>query len=118
MLPLQAAEPAEMELTECGPRCACFASCGLGFSAAAAGAVARAVSLRQIEGKGWAVVADVPLPAGMVITHYAGEQGRELSLAAATADACMSLFEATGASHLAPTTCSHPQPAVRRVPQE
>ena len=71
VLPGQAAEPAEMELTECGPRCACFSGCGQGFSSAAAGAAAL-LSLRQLEGKGWGVLADAPLPAGMVVSHYAG----------------------------------------------
>lgn len=72
VLPGQAAEPAEMELTECGPRCACFSGCGQGFSSAAAAAAARVLSLRQLEGKGWGVLADAPLPAGMVVSHYAG----------------------------------------------
>lgn len=68
---LPTTEPAGLELTECGPLCACFGSCGLGFTAAAA--AVPPISLRRSEGKGWGVFADEPLPAGLVVCHYAGE---------------------------------------------
>lgn len=83
---------ADLELTECGPACACFGgACSLGFSdvsvggsssgdastleeAAVAAACPPPVSLRQLgEGKGWGVVAGEPLPKNLVICHYAGE---------------------------------------------
>lgn len=61
-----------MELTECGPSCACFGGCELGFSSGGSTAYPP-VSLQQLPGKGWGVFADEPLPAGAVLCHYAGE---------------------------------------------
>lgn len=93
LLVLPALEAAEMELTECGANCSCFGACGCGFSSRAGAAVrgggggggqpdtaavgAPAVqpycSLQQLPGKGWGVFADEPLPAGLLVCHYAGE---------------------------------------------
>lgn len=93
VLPGHQSEPAEMELTECGPSCACFSGCGLGFSTAAA-ELAPLVSLRWGEGKGSGVYADEALPARMVVGHYAGEYVSNLEAAKRLRE-----YDAAGGGH-------------------
>lgn len=92
-LALPTHESAELELTECGPSCACFGGCELGFSSGG-GAAYPPVSLQQRPGKGWGVLADEPLPAGTVLCHYAGEY-----VSNAEAQRRLAEYDAAGGGH-------------------
>ena len=92
-LALPTREGAEMELTECGPSCACFGGCDLGFSSGG-GARYPPVTLRERPWKGWGVWADKLLPAGAVLCHYAGEY-----ISNAEAQRRLAEYDAAGGGH-------------------
>lgn len=72
LIVLQPRELAGLELTACGPACACFGACGCSFDDVGARA---AVSLREQPGKGWCAFADEPLPAGLLICQVCDSVG-------------------------------------------
>ena len=86
-------EPAEMELTECGPSCSCSGACGLGFSAAR-GRRQPAVSRSRHSGKGWGVYSDEALPAGLLLGQYSGEY-----ISSAEAQQRLREYDAAGSGH-------------------
>lgn len=83
-----------MELTECGPSCACFGGCDQPGFSSGGGAAYPPVSLQQRPGKGWCVFADEPLPAGAVLCHYAGEY-----VSNAEAQKRLAQYDAAGGGH-------------------
>lgn len=83
-----------MELTECGPSCACFGGCDQPGFSSGGGAAYPPVSLQQRPSKGWCVFADEPLPASAVLCHYAGEY-----VSNAEAQKRLAQYDAAGGGH-------------------
>ncbi|KAL4426808.1 hypothetical protein ABPG77_006594 [Micractinium sp. CCAP 211/92] len=93
LIALPPKEPAELELTACGPACACFGTCACSFDSAGAAAL-EAVGLREQAGKGWCAFAHEPLPAGLLICQYAGEY-----ISNAEAQRRLAEYDAAGSGH-------------------
>ena len=81
-------EPAELELTACGPACACFGACACSFDSAAAAAL-EIVTLCEQPGKGWCAYADEPLPTGLIVCQVRSTQAPAMHRSPARLPACM-----------------------------